>query len=60
MMASSTCPVHSEDASNLITSEWSDGQVFQDFIDSQPFKDITNWGKEQILSSRPQHKIYNH
>ncbi len=46
------------DASYLITSEWSDEQAFLDFIHSQAFKDVTSWGKEQILSGRPQHKIY--
>ena len=48
----------SDDASYLITSEWSDEQAFRDFIQSQEFRDVTNWGKEQILSTRPQHKIY--
>lgn len=49
-----------DDASYLITSEWSDEQAFREFIQSQAFKDVTNWGKEQILSDRPQHKIYRH
>jgi heme-degrading monooxygenase HmoA len=49
-----------DDASYLITSEWSDEQAFQDFIRSQAFRDVTNWGKEQILSGRPQHKVYKH
>lgn len=48
----------SDDASYLITSEWSQEQAFLDFIHSQAFRDVTNWGKEQILSGRPQHKIY--
>ncbi len=48
----------SDDASYLITSEWSEEQAFLDFIQSQAFKDVTSWGKEQILSGRPQHKIY--
>ena len=48
----------SDDASYLITSEWSDEQAFVDFIHSQAFKEVTSWGKEQILSGRPQHKIY--
>jgi heme-degrading monooxygenase HmoA len=48
----------SDDASYLITSEWSEEQAFLDFIHSQAFKDVTSWGKEQILSGRPQHKIY--
>jgi heme-degrading monooxygenase HmoA len=50
----------SDDASYLITSEWSDEQAFQEFIHSTAFRDVTNWGKEQILSGRPQHKIYKH
>jgi len=45
-------------ASYLITSEWSDEHAFQEFIQSQAFRDVTNWGKEQILSGRPRHKIY--
>ena len=49
-----------DDASYLITSEWSDEKAFVDFIQSQAFKDVTTWGKEQILSGRPQHKIYKH
>ena len=47
-----------DDASYLITSQWSEEQAFLDFIHSQAFRDVTNWGKEQILSGRPQHKIY--
>jgi len=49
-----------DDASYMITSEWSDEQAFTDFIHSQAFRDVTNWGKEQILSDRPRHKIYKH
>jgi len=49
-----------DDASYLITSEWSEEQAFLDFIHSQAFRDVTNWAKEQILSGRPQHKIYKH
>jgi heme-degrading monooxygenase HmoA len=49
-----------DDASYMITSEWSDEQAFTGFIQSQAFKDVTTWGKEQILSARPQHKIYKH
>ena len=44
-----------DDASYLITSEWSDEAAFAGFIQSQAFKDVTNWGKAQILSGRPQH-----
>jgi heme-degrading monooxygenase HmoA len=50
----------SDNSSYLITSEWSDEKAFTDFIHSQAFRDVTNWGKEQILAGRPQHKIYKH
>ena len=48
----------SDGASYLITSEWSDEKAFTDFIQSDAFRAVTSWGKEQILSGRPQHKIY--
>ena len=47
-------------ASYLITSQWSQEQAFTDFIRSDAFRAVTDWGKEQILSGRPQHKIYKH
>jgi heme-degrading monooxygenase HmoA len=47
-------------ASYLITSEWSDEDAFNEFIRSEAFRDVTNWGKEEILSGRPQHKVYKH
>ena len=50
----------SDSASYLITSEWSDEQAFTDFIRSDAFRSVTNWGKEQILSDRPRHKVYKH
>ena len=49
-----------DDCAYLIISEWSDEQAFGDFIRSQGFRDVTNWGKEQILSDRPRHKVYKH
>ena len=45
-------------ASYLITSEWSDEGAFTSFIQSEAFRSVTNWGKEQILAGRPHHKIY--
>ena len=50
----------SDSASYLITSEWSEEEAFMSFIQSQAFKDVTTWVKEQILSDRPRHKIYKH
>lgn len=47
-----------DDASYLITSQWSDEQAFTTFIRSDEFRSVTAWGKEEILSGRPQHKIY--
>lgn len=46
--------------SYLITSEWNDDDAFKTFISSQAFRDVTNWGKEQILAGRPMHKVYKH
>lgn len=45
-------------SSYLITSEWSDESAFQDFIQSAEFRDVATWGRDQILSGRPSHKIY--
>lgn len=50
----------SDDASYMITSQWSDEEAFKSFIQSDAFRDVTNWGKEEILSDRPRHKIYKH
>ncbi len=47
-----------DDTSYLITSEWSDENAFTEFIRSDAFRAVTNWGKEQILAGRPQHKVY--
>lgn len=44
--------------SYLIVSEWNDQSAFTEFIRSEAFKAVTNWGKEQILSDRPRHKVY--
>lgn|GEM_PF-333555 len=42
----------------LIVSEWSDEQAFSDFIKSDEFAKVTNWGKEQILAGPPKHQVY--
>lgn len=44
--------------SYVIFSEWSSKPAFEAFTNSTQFRNVTNWGKEQILSTRPQHKIY--
>jgi heme-degrading monooxygenase HmoA len=42
----------------LIISEWSEQEKFTQFIRSPTFKAVTDWGKAQILTDRPQHKVY--
>jgi heme-degrading monooxygenase HmoA len=44
--------------SYLIVSEWSSEDAFTGFIRSDDFRAVTDWGKEQILSDRPRHKVY--
>lgn len=44
--------------SYLIVSDWSSEDAFTAFIKSDDFRAVTNWGKEQILSGRPRHKVY--
>lgn len=44
--------------SYLIVSEWETRASFDAFIGSEAFKAVTNWGKEHILASRPQHEVY--
>ena len=42
----------------LIISKWTSEPAFDSFIASDTFKNVTNWGKEQILSGRPLHEVY--
>ena len=42
----------------LIVSRWANEQAFKDFIASDAFKKVTNWGKENILAGRPSHTTY--
>jgi len=44
----------------LIVSNWQDEQAFKDFVASDAFKKVTNWGALNILSGRPQHTTYQH
>ena len=47
-----------EAGSYLIVSEWNDKPAFDEFVGSEAFRKVTNWGKEQILSQRPSHQVY--
>lgn len=42
----------------LIVSDWSSKDAFDAFIASDAFRNVANWGKEQILAGRPKHEVY--
>jgi len=44
----------------LIVSRWTNEQAFKDFVASDTFKKVTNWGSTHILRGRPQHTTYQH
>lgn len=48
----------SDHCSYLIVSEWSDRAAFEAFIASDRFKGVVTWGKEEVLSARPKHEVY--
>ncbi|MFQ5450382.1 MAG: antibiotic biosynthesis monooxygenase family protein [Nitrospinaceae bacterium] len=50
----------SDPQSYLIVSEWSSEDAFNGFIQSEKFKNVVNWGKENILAGRPVHTVYKH
>ena len=49
-----------EKNSYLIISEWNYEEAFRNFIRSEAFRNVTDWGKEEILEKRPSHKVYLH
>jgi heme-degrading monooxygenase HmoA len=44
--------------SYAILSEWDDLAAFQEFVRSDGFRDVTRWGREEVLRSMPRHKVY--
>ena len=42
----------------LVVSKWSDEGAFNAFIQSERFKNVADWGRENILTCRPSHEIY--
>ena len=52
--------IDSDGAEYLIVSRWHDEQAFNDFIASDKFRKVTNWGAENILAGRPRHTTYRH
>jgi heme-degrading monooxygenase HmoA len=45
--------------SYLILSEWNNEAAFKEFVASESFAKVTQWGKENILSGRPKHTVYH-
>ncbi|MCU0667792.1 MAG: antibiotic biosynthesis monooxygenase [Myxococcota bacterium] len=45
-------------AQYLIVSRWNDESAFQAFIQSDTFKKVTSWGRDNILAGRPSHTTY--
>ena len=50
----------SDPQSYLIVSEWNSEDAYNGFIQSDKFKGVVNWGKENILAARPSHTVYKH
>jgi heme-degrading monooxygenase HmoA len=44
--------------SYVILSEWESKDAFQAFLKSDAFKQVTAWGRAEILRGRPRHKVY--
>jgi len=44
--------------SYVILSQWETKEAFTAFIQSPEFKQVTAWGKAEILRGRPRHKVY--
>jgi heme-degrading monooxygenase HmoA len=42
----------------LILSQWKTRADFDAFLRSDAFKQVTSWGKAEILRGRPRHKVY--
>ncbi len=44
--------------SYAILSEWNSYRDFTDFVKSDIFRRVTDFGKAQVLEQRPRHKVY--
>jgi heme-degrading monooxygenase HmoA len=45
--------------SYLIQSQWKTHEDFNAFLRSDAFKQVTSWGRAEILRGRPRHKVYS-
>lgn len=46
--------------SYVILSQWKDKASFDAFLRSDAFRQVTSWGKAEVLRGRPKHKVYTH
>ena len=44
--------------SYAIIAEWETQEDFKVFIQSEAFRNVTTWGREQVLRGAPRHKVY--
>ena len=44
--------------SYVILSRWDSKAAFQAFLQSDAFRQVTAWGKAEVLRGRPRHKVY--
>jgi heme-degrading monooxygenase HmoA len=44
--------------SYAIVSEWENRDDFVSFIRSDAFRQVTTWGRENVLRHAPRHKVY--
>ena len=42
----------------LIIPEWTDEAACNSFIESERFKNVVTWGKNEVLAAQPKHEIY--
>jgi heme-degrading monooxygenase HmoA len=65
--AMSGVPGHKESAlyrrvddpdSYVIISEWEGQEEFTAFLRSEAFRNVTRWGRENVLRRAPRHKVY--
>ena len=45
-------------AEYLILSHWNDEDAYRDFLASERFRKVTQWGLNHILAGRPNHTTY--
>jgi len=59
-VASKMCCDIDDSSSYVILSEWANRDAFDAFVGSDAFRNVTAWGKEEILAGRPSHTYYDH